>query len=138
MASFSVIALAFIIPASAAAFLSGQNAQIRHSFSAKSSSSETTDFDTVIDPEISSKFKLLTCSSTSCAKKRQACGLDSFATYAAFYSRINHGSFPEVQLEESPCLGSCEKSPCVAIQHEDFVGNVALEGMNGNEFTERV
>lgn len=28
--------------------------------------------------------------------------------------------------------------PCVAIQHEDFVGNVALEGMTSNEFKERV
>ena len=91
-----------------------------------------------LDPAVAEKFKILTCSSTSCAQKRKVCGLDEFATFGAFYSRIKHGNAPDVQLEESPCLGSCKMSPCVAIQHEDFIGNVALEGMTGNEFIERV
>jgi hypothetical protein len=92
-----------------------------------------------LDPAaVAEKFKILTCSSTSCAQKRKVCGLDEFATFGAFYSRIKNGNSPHVQLEESPCLGSCKMSPCVAIQHEDFIGNVALEGMTGNESTERM
>lgn len=91
----------------------------------------------LIDPDVSSKFKILTCSSTSCAKKRRDCGLDEFATYGAFYGLIQENA-PNVQLEESPCLGSCQMAPCVGIEHDDYEGTVALEGMIGNEFTERV
>ncbi len=33
---------------------------------------------------------------------------------------------------------SPDVGPCVAILHEDFDGNVALDGMNSKEFQERV
>jgi hypothetical protein len=90
-----------------------------------------------IDPNVSCKFKILTCSSTSCAKKRRDSGLDEFETYGAFYSLIQQNA-PDLQLEESPCLGSCSMAPCVGVEHDDFVGPVSLEGMTGGEFTERV
>jgi hypothetical protein len=81
------------------------------------------------------KFKMLTCTSTACAKKRKTLMMDEYATFGAFYSRVQASTYPEVSVEESPCLGSCQKSPCVAIEHDDFVGTVALEGMAGNELS---
>jgi hypothetical protein len=129
----SIIFLALALPTCIAAFI------VNHDASRASCLSETSvDARARIDPAVAEKFKILTCSSTSCAQKRQSCGLDEFATFGAFYSRIQNGRVPDVQLEESPCLGSCKMSPCVAIQHDDFEGNVALEGMTGNEFTERL
>ena len=43
-------------------------------------------------------------------------------------------------IEDGGCQGgkNCRLGPCVAVLHEDFVGNVALEGMDSNEFRERV
>lgn len=80
------------------------------------------------------KFKILTCTSTACAKKRSALTMDEYATYGAFFGRIQENS-SEVSVEESPCLGSCKMAPCVAIEHEDYEGTVALEGMTANEFS---
>ena len=87
---------------------------------------------------VAKQFKILTCSATSCAKQRIILGMDPFATYGAFYNRIQAGQYPLVALEEVSCLGSCQQAPCVAIEHEDFEGTVALEGMTENEFIERV
>ena len=81
------------------------------------------------------KFKILTCTSTACAKKRSALMMDEYATFGAFYGPIKESSNCEVALEESPCLGSCKRAPCVAIEHEDYEGTVALEGMTGDEFS---
>lgn len=83
-----------------------------------------------------SKFTILTCSSTACAKKRDTFQMDEYATYGAFFSRIQENE-SQVKVEESPCLGSCKFAPCVAIEHEDFVGQVALEGMSSTEFDNR-
>lgn len=88
--------------------------------------------------KVASKFKVMTCSASSCAQKRKVMRLDDFATYGGFYNRIKEGPFDTVQLEETSCLGSCKLAPAVAIQHEDFVGNVALEGMTDNEFSKCV
>ena len=88
--------------------------------------------------EIAKQFKILTCSATSCAKQRTILGMDPFATYGAFYNRIQEGQYPHIALEEVSCLGSCQQAPCVAVEHEDFEGTVALEGMTENEFNERV
>lgn len=43
-------------------------------------------------------------------------------------------------IEDGGCQGgkNCKMGPCVAILHDDFDGNVALEGMNSNEFLEHV
>jgi hypothetical protein len=90
-----------------------------------------------LDPDVASKFKILTCSSTSCAAKREAMNLDEYDTYAAFWVRIQERA-PDVQIAESPCLGCCKMAPCVAVEHEDYEGTVGLEGMRPAEFSDRV
>ena len=77
------------------------------------------------------KFKIVTCMSTACSRKRAALGLDNLSTFGAMYSRASDS---RVEVEEGPCIGSCKEAPCVTIQHEDFFGSVALEGMTANEF----
>jgi (2Fe-2S) ferredoxin len=100
--------------------------------------SSSVDQETSIDPVVSEKFKILTCSATSCCKKRSMMGLDEFSTFSSMYTRIQDGEFPNVQVEETTCLGSCQLAPCVAVEHEDFVGTVALDGMTDAEFGTRV
>lgn len=86
-----------------------------------------------------SKFKIVTCMSTSCAKRRKNLGLDSLSTFAAFYVRSKgEGDVPVIEVAEGPCLGACKMAPCVAVEHDDFVGSVALEGMTDREFSDRV
>ena len=92
---------------------------------------------TKLDEEVASKFKVLTCSSTSCAAKRKVLDMDEYSTFSAFWTRIEDNA-PTVQVEESPCLGACKKAPCVAIEHEEYEGTVSLEGMTDNEFSDRV
>jgi hypothetical protein len=77
------------------------------------------------------KFKILTCMSTSCCQKRKALGMESLATFGAMYSRATS---TRVQVEEAPCLGSCKNAPCIGVEHDDYVGCVALEGMTADEF----
>lgn len=89
-----------------------------------------------VDPEVASKFKVLTCMSTACAEQRKRLGLDEYSTFSAFWIRILQRS-PRVQLEESPCLGSCKKAPCVGIEHEDYEGRVSVEDMSPTEFSHR-
>jgi (2Fe-2S) ferredoxin len=89
------------------------------------------------DPDVAKQFKVLTCSATSCAAKRKALSLDDYATFSAFWERIQD-RIPEVQVEETSCLGACKKAPCVAIEHEEFEGTVAMEGMDTFEFADRV
>jgi hypothetical protein len=80
--------------------------------------------------------------STSCSKKRIDLGLDSLSTFGAFYARSKQGSEGGGELfipvEEGPCMGACKMAPCVAVEHEDFVGRVSLEGMTDSEFSDRV
>ncbi len=78
------------------------------------------------------KFKIVTCMSTACSRKRRSLGMDELSTFGAMYSRASDS---RVKVEEGPCIGSCKKGPCVAIEHEDFVGTVALEGMTADEFS---
>jgi Thioredoxin-like [2Fe-2S] ferredoxin len=96
------------------------------------------DVDTQTEIELrsmtASKFKILTCTSTACVKKRQRQGMDELATFAAFFNRIHNSRIPQVKVEESPCLGSCKYAPCVAVEHDDYDGTVALEGMTLAEF----
>jgi hypothetical protein len=82
------------------------------------------------------KFKIITCMSTSCCQKRKALDLDSLATFGAMYARASEAS-SKVKVEEGPCLGSCKKAPCIAIEHEDYIGSVSLEGMTNDEFAAR-
>jgi (2Fe-2S) ferredoxin len=94
--------------------------------------------DVDMDPAEARKFKILTCSSTACSKKRTVLGLDEFSTFAAFWSRSQERTSLSVQVEESSCLGSCKQAPCVGIVHEDFEGAVGLEGMDQSEFNAKV
>jgi hypothetical protein len=77
------------------------------------------------------KFKIITCMSTSCCQKRKSLGMDSLSTFGAMFSRAQSS---KVQVEEGPCLGSCKRAPCIGIEHEDFIGSVALDGMTDDEF----
>uniref|UniRef100_A0A7R9WAP4 Uncharacterized protein n=1 Tax=Pseudictyota dubia TaxID=2749911 RepID=A0A7R9WAP4_9STRA len=90
-----------------------------------------------LDPSECAKFKILTCSATSCAKKRKNLGVDEFATLGSLWERKELANAVDVQIEESTCLGSCKVAPCVAVEHEDFVGSVSLEGMTPAEFKAR-
>jgi hypothetical protein len=93
-----------------------------------------------LDPEIASQFKILTCSSTACTKKKISLGLDEYALYSGLYGRKEGGSVgaSEVIVEESSCLGCCKFAPCVGIEHEDYFGMVGLEGMSDNELNDSV
>jgi hypothetical protein len=88
-------------------------------------------------PDIAGKFKVLTCSSTACAAKRKSFNLDEYSTFSAFYTRAKERA-PAVRVEECPCLGACKEAPCVGVEHDDFEGAVALDGMTQSEFSERV
>jgi len=89
------------------------------------------------DPACAMQFKVLTCSATSCSAKRSSLGLDEYSTFSAFFERIED-RIPEMRVEETSCLGSCKKAPCVAIEHDEYEGTVALEGMDSFEFSDRV
>ena len=95
-------------------------------------------FNDPIDTNVSGKFKIVTCCATHCSKKRNALGMDEYATFSAFYTRVQTRGFANVQVDETSCLGCCSFAPCVAVEHDDFEGTVALEGMTGNEFNSRV
>ncbi|VEU42086.1 unnamed protein product [Pseudo-nitzschia multistriata] len=77
------------------------------------------------------KFKIVACTSTACSKKRQSLGLDPLSTFGALYSRA---AATGVRVEEGPCIGSCKRAPCAAVEHDEYFGSVALEGMTSEEF----
>jgi hypothetical protein len=82
-------------------------------------------------------FTLMVCRSTSCAKQRQVRGLDEFHTLVALDTQ-KPPELANVEIEETSCLGQCNFGPCVSVQHVDYDGPVALEGMNDREFNARV
>eukprot|EP00549_Striatella_unipunctata_P003445 CAMPEP_0118685548 /NCGR_PEP_ID=MMETSP0800-20121206/7311_1 /TAXON_ID=210618 ORGANISM="Striatella unipunctata, Strain CCMP2910" /NCGR_SAMPLE_ID=MMETSP0800 /ASSEMBLY_ACC=CAM_ASM_000638 /LENGTH=96 /DNA_ID=CAMNT_0006582479 /DNA_START=42 /DNA_END=332 /DNA_ORIENTATION=- len=57
---------------------------------------------------------------------------------ASLYERKESAGAPNVVVEESPCLGGCKQAPCVAIEHEEYEGNIGLEGMHDDELTARL
>jgi hypothetical protein len=91
-----------------------------------------------VDPAVAAKFKVVTCMSTSCSKKRTVLGMDEYSTFAAFWGRSRDRTAAVVEVEEVSCLGSCQQAPCVGIVHEDYEGPVALEGMDPSEFNANV
>eukprot|EP00978_Attheya_sp_CCMP212_P046832 scaffold414077_cov37-Attheya_sp.AAC.2 len=91
-----------------------------------------------LDPEICTQFKILTCASTSCSALRKKLGMDEFATVGALDMRRESANAAGLIVEESTCLGACKFAPCVSVQHEDYVGNVGLEGMTEAELNETV
>jgi hypothetical protein len=105
--------------------------------------------------DAATKFTIRTCSAASCTSKRRSLGLDPIATFSAFYVRsVSYsntnddnnniqvdGSMADpcihLSVDESSCLGSCKYAPCVSIEHDEFDGPVALEGMTEREFQAR-
>jgi len=86
-----------------------------------------------LDPAQCEKFVLKVCASTSCTQKRRALGMDDLDTFVSLYERKESARAPDVQIEESTCLGACKRAPCVAVEHEDYIGRVCLEGMTDEE-----
>lgn len=99
------------------------------------------------------QFTIITCMSPSCGRKRNEFGLDPFATFGAMYARANNGgkdttdandndndtaSSTKVNVKEGPCLGACQYGPCIGIEHDEYNGCVALEGMTEEEFSNTV
>ena len=99
------------------------------------------------------QFTIITCMSPSCGRKRNEFGLDPFATFGAMYARANSGgkdttdandndndtaSSTKVNVKEGPCLGACQYGPCIGIEHDEYNGCVALEGMTEEEFSNTV
>ena len=85
-----------------------------------------------LDKFICEQMTIKVCSSTSCAKKRKILGMDEFATFGGMYERAGSTG---VSVEESTCLGKCKMAPCVAVEHEDYIGNIGLEGMTDSELS---
>ncbi len=42
-----------------------------------------------------------------------------------------------VEFDEASCLGWCKRAPCVAVEHEDYVGRIGLEGMDDSEIAQK-
>lgn len=93
---------------------------------------------TSLSTEVASKFTVLVCSSTTCSKQSSTYGLEEYEVLAGLYERKEGAGASSVTIKESSCLGCCKQSPCVGIEHDDFFGHVALEGMTANEFNDRV
>ena len=103
--------------------------------------STTSCLSSLSDDEIDAarQFKIVTCSASSCCKKRKQLLLDDYATFSAFWERLDdHNLLDIISIEETSCLGACQYSPCVAIEHSDYEGTVALDGMDPSEFINRV
>jgi len=47
-------------------------------------------------------------------------------------------SSTKVNVKEGPCLGACQYGPCIGIEHDEYNGCVALEGMTEEEFSNTV
>ena len=94
-----------------------------------------------LDPDIAAQFTIQVCTSTSCTRKLTDVGLDQYHVLGELYAQAEAVNLEQVMIiEDGGCQGgkNCKMGPCVAILHDEFDGNVALEGMNSNEFTERV
>lgn len=94
-----------------------------------------------LDPNVAAQFSIQVCTSTSCTKKLNSLGLDQYHVLGEIYAHAQSANLEECMIiEDGSCQGgqNCKMGPCVAISHEDFDGNVALEGMNSNEFQQRV
>jgi hypothetical protein len=107
---------------------------VTHDGDNNNSNKNDNDNDNNIISEQEKQFKIITCMSTSCSRKRDELGMDSLSTFGAMYSRA---SSSKVQVDEGACVGSCKDGPCIAIEHEDFVGSVSLEGMTDEEFSKK-
>mmetsp|Transcript_30750 Transcript_30750/g.55709 ORF Transcript_30750/g.55709 Transcript_30750/m.55709 type:complete len:147 (+) Transcript_30750:146-586(+) len=94
-----------------------------------------------LDPNIAAQFTIQVCTSTSCTRKLQDQGLDQYTVLGDIYALAQSAGMEECMIiEDGGCQGgkNCKMGPCVAILHEDFMGNVALEGMKSEEMQQSV
>lgn len=94
-----------------------------------------------MDPGVASQFTVRVCTSSNCSRRLAQAGLDQYQILGEMYGRAaDAGVHESMVVEEGTCQGgrNCKRGPCVAVQHRDFDGNVALEGMTGPEFDARV
>lgn len=94
-----------------------------------------------LDPEIAAQFTIQVCTSSSCTRKLQDVGLDQYDVLGEIYAQAQSANVEKIMIiEDGGCQGgrNCKMGPCVAVMHEDFEGNVALEGMRSTEFRESV
>lgn len=91
-----------------------------------------------LNSEVASQFSILVCSSTTCSKRSSTCGLQEYEVLSGLYERKEGAGASAVTVKESGCLGRCGSGPCIGVEHEDFFGNVALDGMKPNEFNDCV
>lgn len=94
-----------------------------------------------LDTEIASQFTIQVCTSTNCSRKLKEVGLDQYHALGEIYAQAESANLEKcIIIEDGGCQGgkNCKMGPCVGIMHEDFDGNVALDGMNSNEFQQRV
>eukprot|EP00587_Corethron_hystrix_P012244 CAMPEP_0113327772 /NCGR_PEP_ID=MMETSP0010_2-20120614/19537_1 /TAXON_ID=216773 ORGANISM="Corethron hystrix, Strain 308" /NCGR_SAMPLE_ID=MMETSP0010_2 /ASSEMBLY_ACC=CAM_ASM_000155 /LENGTH=174 /DNA_ID=CAMNT_0000188801 /DNA_START=6 /DNA_END=530 /DNA_ORIENTATION=- /assembly_acc=CAM_ASM_000155 len=86
-----------------------------------------------LDPDICSAFTLRVCS----AKARRKFQLDEYYTLGTLDTLATNAGAQFMNVEESTCLGHCKQAPCVAVEHEDYYGHIALEGMTEMEFAKQ-
>jgi hypothetical protein len=87
--------------------------------------------------DVCSQFTIQVCTSSTCSNRRRTMGQDDGFLVKALYERMESAGAQGLQIEESNCLGQCKKGPCVSVEHDEFEGPVALEGMNPMEFNRK-
>ena len=92
------------------------------------------------DHDIAQQFTIKVCTSTSCTNKLKQAGIyDEFHTLGEVYAQAQHAKLEKsMVIEDSGCQGNCNMGPCISILHEDYDGNIGLEGMTKNEQLQRV
>jgi hypothetical protein len=87
--------------------------------------------------DISSKFTVKVCTSSTCSNRRRSLGQEDSFFITNLCERREYSGLKGLNIEETNCLGQCKKGPCVAVEHDDYEGSVALEGMLPMEFNRR-
>jgi len=90
--------------------------------------------------DIAQQFTIKVCTSTSCTNKLKQAGVyDEYHTLGEVYAQAQHAKLEKsMVIEDSGCQGNCRMGPCVSILHEEYDGNIGLEGMTKNEQLQRV
>ena len=94
-----------------------------------------------LNHDIAQQVTIQVCTSTSCSKKLQQMNLDEYHVLGEIYAYAQSANVEKCMvIEDGGCQGgkNCKLGPCVSIMHEDYDGNIGLEGMNANELQERV
>ena len=136
--NFAVESFIFTMPENSAqhrslTMLKMSSDKIDPSLGSESKSAEITDELRISEAK---KFKVMVCGSTSCSRRRKQLMMDEYSTFSGVFTRNKESdvTLGAVEVEDSGCIGSCKKSPVVAVMHEDYAGYVGLEGMTSGEF----